>query len=946
MPRIDPLQLLKCLSVLLTPEGGILSREEVPRLVNLMTKFSKKLVSKCVYVLILKSTDTELVDMFMAEGGWTLIQTWLQDAVQTANWDLVREILGLLLITPVDVERLKLNILPKLIKSLSRRDELEGVAKLSSQLVQQWLAIVKGSSVAAIQQQQAQTVHLPQVNGPLSEPVPENRPEIAEQAAEDKENIAGTVQVNENSEAISTGTFYKPSVRDGKLVIRKLPAANEVPEGEEETLPKEETKDEQAEKVKEDKKPEDKERSRSSKSSKSSSKSSSSRDKDKRKSSSSSLKSSSSSKSRSSSSSSRDRDRKDRDRDKDRHRSSSSSKSDSKSKSSSSSNKERRDSKDKDKHSDKDNKDKQPEKTKEKQAEKDKDTLARIKPPSIDKLGRIPKKPSTPTPEEKSKDSEDRPKTVKVFNSKMRSTGLEEEVKPAPPRPVKKPTPSVQLPTIPAKRPSPPREHRDPIVPPEKKLKIDKVDVPERPGAIKLIPPKPKPAVLQESDLFMDALTASATAKKEPKKRKRKPSISKESQHSPSSSPARDQPQTPTSPTSPSLGLKNIAPINFYQDTLKTEENADNETKDNAPAENNADGKEDNSENVNNNNKEPLASPATPTDDTNGEEPCESKRPKLEGGLRGVLLYTKKKGPKKSISWRAESDLVEVRYFELDETERVNVTKTFGDMAKMEMTSEREALQMSRKLANEDTMEAQIPWRLPYIIDQADPLAAPGHKSLEKDIQFAREKSVLQALYFDKRRVPDSPEEPIPENHQISDPVMIPLEDPDTQEIDLRSTPWPEPKGSPPHVEPPMAQHMFQSVPSPFVHPFNNMPPPQFQGIPPRFPGQGNPMFPPGQMHDGFGPGPDFNQMFNQTSMPNNINMYPANNNFNNHRQNNRGGGYRRGGGNSGTWVRMGGPGNWKRGGGSGGHRGGRLCKNVQNHGYCRNRDNCPFVHP
>lgn len=91
-----------------------------------MTKFSKKLVSKCVYVLILKSTKTELVDMFMAEGGWGLIQTWLQDAVQTTNWDLVREILELLLITPVDVERLKMNILPKLIKSLSRREDLEG----------------------------------------------------------------------------------------------------------------------------------------------------------------------------------------------------------------------------------------------------------------------------------------------------------------------------------------------------------------------------------------------------------------------------------------------------------------------------------------------------------------------------------------------------------------------------------------------------------------------------------------------------------------------------------------------------------------------------------------------------------------------------------------------------------------------------------------------------
>lgn len=91
-----------------------------------MTKFSKKLVSKCVYVLILKNTETSLVDMFMAEGGWTLIQTWLQDAVKSGNWDLVKEILGLLLITPVDVERLKMNCLPKLIKSLSRKEDLGG----------------------------------------------------------------------------------------------------------------------------------------------------------------------------------------------------------------------------------------------------------------------------------------------------------------------------------------------------------------------------------------------------------------------------------------------------------------------------------------------------------------------------------------------------------------------------------------------------------------------------------------------------------------------------------------------------------------------------------------------------------------------------------------------------------------------------------------------------
>lgn len=64
--------------------------------------------------------------MFMTEGGWNLIQSWLQDAMQISNWNLVNEILALLLTTPVDVERLKLNNIPKLVKNLSRRDDLEG----------------------------------------------------------------------------------------------------------------------------------------------------------------------------------------------------------------------------------------------------------------------------------------------------------------------------------------------------------------------------------------------------------------------------------------------------------------------------------------------------------------------------------------------------------------------------------------------------------------------------------------------------------------------------------------------------------------------------------------------------------------------------------------------------------------------------------------------------
>lgn len=143
--------------------------------------------------------------------------------------------------------------------------------------------------------------------------------------------------------------------------------------------------------------------------------------------------------------------------------------------------------------------------------------MAKIQPLSLQKLPKIPKRGSED--KEKSKESkenqpddarkgsisievrknnEERPKTVKVYKSQMRLTGLEEEAKPAPPRPVKKPTttpavipplPVATAPPFGLKRASPTKDSA-PVLPPEKRTKLD---VPiERPGAIKLIPPKPK----------------------------------------------------------------------------------------------------------------------------------------------------------------------------------------------------------------------------------------------------------------------------------------------------------------------------------------------------------------------------------------------------------------------------------------------------------------------
>lgn len=98
-------------------------------LISLMSKYSKKLVSKCIYIQILKCTETELLGQFMSVGGWTLVHSWLSDGIDSKNWPLVQELLELLLLCPVDVPRLQSNSAPKLVKSLSREEDHEGRSK-------------------------------------------------------------------------------------------------------------------------------------------------------------------------------------------------------------------------------------------------------------------------------------------------------------------------------------------------------------------------------------------------------------------------------------------------------------------------------------------------------------------------------------------------------------------------------------------------------------------------------------------------------------------------------------------------------------------------------------------------------------------------------------------------------------------------------------------------
>jgi len=159
MPRIDPQQLLKTLGILLSPSGGIKSSEEVDRLVKLMSKFSRKLVSKCIYVQILKATPSELLSKFLVEGGWQLLNTWFDDAIKSHNWPLVREMLHLFQFCPMTAELLKENAnehqAPKLINQLRQEASIQAdIRGLALDIYKSWVAVVSQPPIKTIEQSQ------------------------------------------------------------------------------------------------------------------------------------------------------------------------------------------------------------------------------------------------------------------------------------------------------------------------------------------------------------------------------------------------------------------------------------------------------------------------------------------------------------------------------------------------------------------------------------------------------------------------------------------------------------------------------------------------------------------------------------------------------------------------------------------------------------------------
>ncbi|XP_059826841.1 serine/threonine-protein phosphatase 1 regulatory subunit 10 isoform X1 [Hypanus sabinus] len=388
---------------------------------------------------------------------------------------------------------------------------------------------------------------------------------------------------------------------------------------------------------------------------------------------------------------------------------------------------------------------KQPERKKRKEEKKDE---GKIRAPVSERVPEPKSDLRVETKEEETEKKREKPKSLRTTapsHAKFRSTGLEME--PAAPIQPKKITPGpvisdkYNIKPAPLKRPN---TSLTSSVAPQVEKKYKPLNV--TPNAtkeikVKIIPPQPI-----ESTGFLEALNSAPVHGLKIKKKKKitSPTSVKSNPFDPKASPE----QNSTKPASPEAAISEPMDVERSATPVPLEEVPE-------PVEMTT-AEEDNSATV--------APPATETS--------------VPEAVPEAAKLTKKGKKRKTVSWREESKLREYFYFELDETERVNVNKIkdFGEAAKREMMMDRQAFETARRLSH-DTMEEKIPWTCPVLIDLGPQLAERGSNSQEKLIQEEREKGILQEIFLSKDCVPESPHEPDPESYETIPPKVIPLDD-------------------------------------------------------------------------------------------------------------------------------------------------------------------------
>jgi len=947
MPRIDPSQLLQTLSVLLAPNGGIKSAGEVPRIVQLMQKFSKKLVSKCIYIHILCASTPELLELFLTQKGWDLLNAWFTDAFANQNYFLCSDLIKLFALCPMTSTRLKENVeinqAPKLIRQLSSDPNISpDVRTAALQVLQKWMSVIRS----------------PQVNGaqsPSKEPVKTGSKRPLSSKYDDGQFVAGgdgseseneaqldfddskDYNPNEDSDGDSDKGKRKKFKKDDSVDVDDLLASTETSEDdddEEDALTKfykkrSEQKKKEEERRKEKTKVDDRKSKSYSKTEirdklqtpeKEKIKEVAKKLKEETKTSSTSLISSlgripkfskpdaekksngpsfgdmlgdlDTMKPKPKAAPFKNKNKDLLDAFTDQSPNKPKSKSDSKSSSSDRHKSDKDRDKDKERSRDKD-RDRESHKSKDRDKERSRD---KDKERSRDK------------DKERSKDK-DRDKERRKEKDRKRER-RESESRSSDEKSSDKPKPKLVLPEK--------RSHKDSSLPSPK----DEA--------------KKSPRVVKESNFLGDIL--GDIMKEPPKKKKRRPSDVKITENN----------------------LKELAEKAKSEEEAKAKSPEKDEKKEMTPEE---ETKVENS------------------DEMEFKEPTSD----LPREVRGILVFVKGRKEKKKLMWKEEKDLVSIEYFELDETERCNVfkEKSFEEMKKKEAMFEKS--KFGTGFLNNEEAEDKKQWKLIPIVFEGDDIELAerlkdtyGKESKEKRVQEIRELRVLKALQFNQ--TPKDPSEPDPGSNDKLGIQMkeIPIDDLSDNKEDssynYSINNWPTPSGFFPSSTPTTTSS--SSIPTNINALLSNINTNLLSSLPPVSSSVPGPDLskPPPMMTPSLSP--EEAQLLatqkaaaaalglgvnNQSYPPSNGNGNNYNNGYNNrprgghvghnrgHYNNDRGysKGYRdnyrddRGGGHNNKGYRD----NYREGG-HGGHNNRRPCKFWMDRGHCKEEDRCLYPHP
>lgn len=148
MAQIKPSEIMDTFAPLLTQSGGIreIEKTQYQQLYGIMKNYSNKLVSRCIYCKVLTQTNPDILEHFLKIGVWDLIHVWMKACKDNGSVSFLLILLKLLHILPMNIERLRENDCPKIVKKLCKHENKE-VSHQSNLIIQKWTEIIKNSPV-------------------------------------------------------------------------------------------------------------------------------------------------------------------------------------------------------------------------------------------------------------------------------------------------------------------------------------------------------------------------------------------------------------------------------------------------------------------------------------------------------------------------------------------------------------------------------------------------------------------------------------------------------------------------------------------------------------------------------------------------------------------------------------------------------------------------------